>query len=143
MRENYTVDQRFIKFRPCSTQPAFLSKNGGHVRPFCGSGENSNLFTAKRLWLMLLFSQVAGLESIRAIWLKKESTAEVFEISEIFLRDIFAKDFLKKLKIYRINFYSKGGLHYLKGNLYIRMPMPMLIPMPIPMPMPMLTCWFS
>ena len=65
---------------------------------------------------MLLFSQVAGLESIRAIWLKKKSTAEVFEISEIFLRDIFAKDFLKKLKIYRINFYSKGGLHYLKGN---------------------------
>ena len=45
---------------------------------------NPNIFTGKRLWWRFLFDEVAGLEFIPTVWLKKNSTTEVFEISEIF-----------------------------------------------------------
>ena len=59
-----------IKLRPCGTKPAILSKtelNRAHVRPFCRTAENSNVFTKKPPWRMLLFSKVEGLEFILAI----------------------------------------------------------------------------
>ena len=61
MKENV-----LIKLRPCSTKPAILSKtepNRAHVRPFCRSAENSNVFTKKPPRRSLLFSKVAGLNS--------------------------------------------------------------------------------
>ena len=65
------MENVLIKLRPCSTKPAILSKNrakqSSHVRPFCGSAENSNVFTKKPPWRRLPFSKVAGLEFIPAI----------------------------------------------------------------------------
>ena len=61
------VDQRFIKFQPCSTQPVILSIHVAHVRLFCISAENFNIFTGKPPWWKLLFSKGADLEFIPAI----------------------------------------------------------------------------
>lgn len=61
------VGERFIKFRPCSAQSAILAKNGANVKPFCRSAENSNTFTGKHPWQMLLFSKVSSLEFIIVI----------------------------------------------------------------------------
>ena len=63
--------------RPCSTKPAMLSKtelNRAHVRTFCRSAENSNVFRKKPPQPRVLFSKVAGLKFIPAILFKKSST---------------------------------------------------------------------
>ena len=45
------VDWRFNKVAACSTQSSIFSKKtGAHVRPSCGSAENSNIFTGKSPW---------------------------------------------------------------------------------------------
>ena len=57
------------------------------------------------------------------MWLKKDSTTEVFEMMENVLRDIFAKYFLTKLesigwqKYVKLTLNSKGDLYCLKDNL--------------------------
>ena len=64
------MENVLIKLKPCSTKPVILSKtelNRAHVRPFCRSAENSNVFTKKPPRRRLLFSKVAGLEFIPAI----------------------------------------------------------------------------
>lgn len=115
MRGNSVVDQHLIKLRSCGTQPPILSNNGAHVRPF------------RR----------------RTPPQKKYSITEVSEISENFLRDIFAKHFLTKLesigrqKYIELTFSSKGGLYCLEDNLSIWSPI--LIPVPISILMP--ACW--
>ena len=71
MMENVLIKELYlIKLRPCSTKPAILSKselNRAHVRTFCRSAENSNIFTKRPPPRRLLFSKVAGLEFIPAI----------------------------------------------------------------------------
>ena len=61
------VDQCFNKVDPA--KPITLSKNGGHLRPFCRSAVNSNIFTRKSPWWSFFFSRsrVVGLEFIPAI----------------------------------------------------------------------------
>ena len=69
LRKKSMMEYVLIKLRPCSTKPGILSKtelNRAHVRPFCRSAENSNVFT-KKPRRRLLFSKVAGLEFIPAI----------------------------------------------------------------------------
>ena len=64
------MENVLIKLRPCSTKPTILYKteqNRAHVRPFCRSAENSDVFTKKPPRWRLLFSKVAGLELIPAI----------------------------------------------------------------------------
>ena len=83
-----------------------------------------DIFTGKPPWRRLLFDKVASLDFITVIWSKKDSTTEVFEISEDFLRDIFVKHFLVKLesiawqKYIELAFNSKGDLYYLRQSLY-------------------------
>ena len=65
LRKKSMMENVLIKFRPCSTKPAILSKtelNRAHVRPVCRSAENSNVFTKKPPRRRLIFSKVAGLE---------------------------------------------------------------------------------
>ena len=69
------MENVLINLRPCSTKSAILSKtelNRAHVRPFCRSAENSNVFTKKPPRRRLLFSKVAGLEFISCNLIKKE-----------------------------------------------------------------------
>ena len=61
------MENNLIKLKTCSTKPAILSKNRAHVRPFCRSGENFNVFTKKPPRQRLLLSKAAGLEFIPAI----------------------------------------------------------------------------
>ena len=72
------ADQCFNKVEPA--KPITLSKNGAHLRPFCRSAVNSNIFTRKPPWWRFLFSKsrVAALEFIPAIWFKKSSTTNIF-----------------------------------------------------------------
>ena len=74
LRENFMMDQRFIKFWSCSIQLAILSKNRAQ------SAESFDIFEGKPPWWRLLFSKVASLEFMQVILFKKDSTAEVFEI---------------------------------------------------------------
>ena len=67
LRKKSMMENILIKLRPCSTKPIILSKNIAHVRPYCKSAENSNVFTKKTSRRRLLFSKVAGLEFIPAI----------------------------------------------------------------------------
>ena len=67
LRKKLMMENVLIKLRPCSTKPAILSKNRAHVRSFCRSAENSNVFTKTPPRRRLLFSKVAGLEFILAI----------------------------------------------------------------------------
>ena len=67
LRKKSIMENILTKLRPCSTKPAILSKtelNRAHVRPFCRSAENSNVFTKKHPRRRFLFSKVAGLEFI-------------------------------------------------------------------------------
>ena len=71
------MENVLIKLRPCSTKSAILSKtelNRAHVRPFCRSAENSNVFTKKLPRRRRLFSKVAGLEFISCNLIKKKSS---------------------------------------------------------------------
>ena len=61
LRENYMVDQRFIKFGSCDTQPTILTKTKVMLRLFCRSAENSNTLTGKPPWWRLIISKVAAL----------------------------------------------------------------------------------
>ena len=64
------MENVLIKLRLCSTKPAISSKtelSRAHVRPFCRSAENSNVFTRKPPRRRLILSKVAGLEFIPAI----------------------------------------------------------------------------
>ena len=137
-----------IRLRSCSTNPTILLKNGAHIKPFGKSVENIDAFTKKPPRWKLLFTKVAGLEFIPAIWFKKGSTTKISEryfCQIIFnkVRDLqsagcnFIKNnaFLKKKKKKERTLNSKGGFYYVKGNIYIWMWMPMLMPMQMP------TCW--
>ena len=75
LRKKSMMENVLIKLRPCSTKSAILSKtelNRVHVRPFCRSAENSNVFTKKPSRRRLLFSKVAGLEFLSCNLIKKE-----------------------------------------------------------------------
>ena len=64
------MENVLVKLRSCSTKPAILSKtelNRAHVRPFCRSDENSNVFTKKPPRGRLLFNKATGVEIIPAI----------------------------------------------------------------------------
>ena len=70
LRKKSMMENVLTKLRPCSTKPAILSKtelDRAHVRPFCRSAKNSNVFTKKPPRRRLLFSKVVGLEFIPAI----------------------------------------------------------------------------
>ena len=70
LRKNSMMENVLIKLRPCSTKPAISSKtelSRAHVKPFCRSAENSNVFTRKPPRRRLILSKVAGLEFIPAI----------------------------------------------------------------------------
>ena len=59
LRKKSMIENVLIKLRPCSTKPAILSKtelNRVHVRPFCRSAENSNVFTKKPPWRSRVYS---------------------------------------------------------------------------------------
>ena len=93
LRKKSMMENVLIKLRPCSTKSSILSKtelNRAHVRSFCRSAENSNVFTKKPSSVeeasaensnvftkkpprrRLLFSEVAGLEFISCNLIKKE-----------------------------------------------------------------------
>ena len=60
LRKKSMMENILIKLRPCSTKPAILPKtklNRAHVRPFCKSAENTNLFTKNPPQLGLRFSR--------------------------------------------------------------------------------------
>ena len=70
LRKKSMMENVLIKLRPCSTKPAILSKTElkrAHVRPFCRSAENSNIFTKKPPRRRLLFGKVTGLGFIPEI----------------------------------------------------------------------------
>ena len=84
------MENVLIKLRPCGTKPAVLSKtelNRAHVRPFCRSAENSNVFAEKPPRRRLLFSKVAGLEFVSCNLIKKELHHK--DSCEIYLPSIF------------------------------------------------------
>ena len=66
------MENVLIKLRLCSTKPRILSKNRAHVRAFCRSAENSNVFTKKPPRRRLLFSKVYSCNLI-----EKSSTTKI------------------------------------------------------------------
>ena len=90
LRKKSMIKNVLIKLRPCRTKPAILSKtelNRAHIRLFCRSGENSNVFTKNPPQRRLLFSKVAGLEFISCNLIKKERHCK--DSCEISLPSIF------------------------------------------------------
>ena len=111
LRKKSMMENALIKLRPCSTKPAILSKtelNRAHVRPFCWSAENSNVFTKKPPRRRLLFCKVAGLECIPAIWLKKSSTTKI------------AVRYLCQVFFNKIVGIQSRGCNFIKNNVLLK-----------------------
>ena len=72
------ADQCFNKVGPAKLTT--LLKNGAHLRLFCRSAVNSNIFTRKPPWWRSLFgrSRNPGLEFMPTISFKKSFTSNIF-----------------------------------------------------------------
>ena len=92
--KKYMVYERFDKIGTLQCTGCYFTKNGVQFRSFWRSVENFDVSTKNFSWWKLLFSNVAGLESILVILLKSDSTTEIslrefykialFKVSEIF-----------------------------------------------------------
>ena len=89
-----------IKFWTCGTHPAVLLKKGAHVRSFCRSTQNFNVFTGKPPWWTLLAGKVAGLEFISASQLTMTPPRGFCKIAlfKVFCETSLSNIFLTKLQ---------------------------------------------
>ena len=73
------VDQRLTTWlSQVVHNPEFYQKSWAHAKLFCRSSESSNIFTGKHPWWRLFFTEVADLEFIPVMSLKRTLSQSFF-----------------------------------------------------------------